>query len=314
MWVPDVDTARALFPQLHAAGPDVGSWVAVPVQLEERLVGVLGFVFADEHDFTEAERLYLLALADVAARPLSSALALVDDASDLRHRLDEATAASMERGATLVAVTHELSGPLASIAFRAAAVMVLARRCEIDRVLQHAERIEAEAVDIGRMVAMLGSLHLNDPLGGPARSPVDLFALTRRVVDAMAVENPRIVVRRTGESPAYVAANAFQMEHAVVNLLANAVRFAPRGSTIGVECAGHRDQVSLLVDDAGPGVSIEDRDKIFHAGWTSSPSHRGLGLFVARTFAEANGGRLRVGVSPFGGARFVLRLPSLSSD
>lgn len=101
---------------------------------------------------------------------------------------------------------------------------------------------------------------------------------------------------------------------AVRNLVDNAVRHSPDGGRVEVHLHGDAREIAVSVDDDGPGVPPAERDAIFQTFRQSQGGARrrgsyGLGLALARAAAEAHGGRLDVGDSPGGGARFTLTLP-----
>lgn len=101
-------------------------------------------------------------------------------------------------------------------------------------------------------------------------------------------------------------------ERVLTNLLANAARHAPAGSTITVSTQHEHGEVVVCVEDEGPGVAEEERDAIFHE-FRQGRSHRpgeglGLGLSIVRHYAEAHGGRAWVDDGAVG-ARFCLAFP-----
>jgi two-component system sensor histidine kinase KdpD len=102
-----------------------------------------------------------------------------------------------------------------------------------------------------------------------------------------------------------------QVEQMLTNLLENAARHAPAGSTIRVTARRHGHLVELAIADEGPGIAEFERDLVFEPfrrGYGSSSS--GIGLAICRAIVEAHGGSISVGVAPGGGARFVVTLPS----
>jgi signal transduction histidine kinase len=101
---------------------------------------------------------------------------------------------------------------------------------------------------------------------------------------------------------------------AVRNLTANAIQWSPPGTRVRVALAGEGEHVSVTVDDAGPGVPEELRERIFEPFFRGPATHGrrigyGLGLALARMAAEEQQGTIEVGRSPLGGARFHLRFP-----
>lgn len=94
----------------------------------------------------------------------------------------------------------------------------------------------------------------------------------------------------------------------VDNLIANAQRHAP-GSPIWVSAEGLGGAAAIRVEDAGPGIAANERERVFERGRHGSAGGTGLGLFVARRLARDQGGDLWVEPSVHGGAALVLRLP-----
>jgi two-component system, NtrC family, sensor histidine kinase GlrK len=99
------------------------------------------------------------------------------------------------------------------------------------------------------------------------------------------------------------------------NLLSNAIKFTPRGGTISIHARGEREQLVLDVMDSGPGIPVEERNRIFEAfyqGKTPQGGHvkgTGIGLSVVTEFVNAHAGSIEILESPAGGAHFRVRLP-----
>ncbi|WP_240358887.1 sensor histidine kinase, partial [Myxococcus vastator] len=120
-----------------------------------------------------------------------------------------------------------------------------------------------------------------------------------------------VSLRVVGPAEANCRMDAMAVRRAVDNLLANALRYAPRGSEVRLELA-HRDaQWEVAVQDAGRGIPEAHREDVF------TPFHRlerdaggvGLGLSLVREVARGHGGDARVVESPVPGARVLLTLP-----
>lgn len=103
----------------------------------------------------------------------------------------------------------------------------------------------------------------------------------------------------------------------MVNLIANAVRYSPKGSSIWLRTEREGDLAAVIVADQGKGIPIEDQSRIFEKFErvdASEPGGSGLGLFISRRLARAMGGDITVDSAPGQGARFVLTLPLTKPD
>ena len=115
------------------------------------------------------------------------------------------------------------------------------------------------------------------------------------------------------ELVALVDASAFRQ--LLLNLLDNAVRYGPPGQMVTVGAARADDRARIWVDDEGPGVPAQDRERIWipfvraTRARDAARSGSGLGLAVVRELTRLHGGDARVETSPRGGARFIVELP-----
>jgi signal transduction histidine kinase len=95
-------------------------------------------------------------------------------------------------------------------------------------------------------------------------------------------------------------------------LVDNAIRHSPRGSAVRVVVRPAGDTASVAVEDAGPGVRPEDRQRVFDRFWRAPGAPAGgtgLGLAIAKWIAEHHDGSIAVDDGPAGGARFEVRIP-----
>ena len=114
-------------------------------------------------------------------------------------------------------------------------------------------------------------------------------------------------------------ADVQRLNQALTNLLENAVKFSPPGSTVRAETWRHADEVGVSISDEGPGVPEEDRDHLFDRFYRVETARgrgikgSGLGLAICREVAEAHGGRVWVDSTPSRGSTFNLALPGWRS-
>lgn len=99
---------------------------------------------------------------------------------------------------------------------------------------------------------------------------------------------------------------------ALANLLANAVRLAPQGTTIIIGLASSDEGVELSVADEGPGIDVADQHAIFTRFWRGDDegAGSGLGLSIVRRVAERHGGSASVQSVVGRGSTFTVKLPS----
>jgi signal transduction histidine kinase len=114
-----------------------------------------------------------------------------------------------------------------------------------------------------------------------------------------------------------VRMDASQMERVLANLLQNAIKYSPPGTPLGVSARiTDDDELELSVDDEGPGIPLEHRERIFSPFFRAQTAERskvpgyGLGLAICRSIVLAHGGRMLVGDRPGGGTRFSVLIPA----
>lgn len=148
-----------------------------------------------------------------------------------------------------------------------------------------------------------------------ARSEVDFVELVRHTVLRTPAATTHDVRVRGETSPMLVLADPSRIGTIVKELLENAARHSPRGSTIDVELRKEGDRATVIVTDAGEGIPLSARPHVFEpffrarAGDPHDVDGLGLGLFLAREIAIRHGGSMWFEAPAEGGSRFALWLP-----
>ncbi|WP_105984357.1 stimulus-sensing domain-containing protein [Brucella sp. BCCN 84-3] len=228
-------------------------------------------------------------------------------------------------------VSHELKNPLTSLR-SAVETLPLAKTDESRKrlldVIQHdvrrLDRLITDISDASRLDAELAREHIDR---------VDMKKLlTSLVTAAREVRRNKVgteIVFNTGKLPTgkkgfYVAGHDLRLGQVVSNLIENARSFVPDDTgRIVVTLAGEGNRLRILVEDNGPGIPIENIERIFERFYTDRPAseafgqNSGLGLSISRQIIEAHGGTLTAGniTDPdkpdiFKGARFIVDLPA----
>lgn len=245
-----------------------------------------------------------------------------DELASLARSLDTmATELETARGherAFLLSVSHDLRTPLTSIRGYAEAIKdgLVDDPAERERAgsiiaaeARRLERLVADLLDLARLDAHQFSLN---------PQPVDARTV---VYDAVAGFVPsardwglRLEVVRGDPAPADV--DPERLAQITANLVENALKYARSAVRVGVDrCDGH---VQLHVEDDGPGIPTDDRDRVFERLYTArqAPGRKvgtGIGLAIVHELAGAMGGAASVEPLDAGGTRFVVNLPVASA-
>ncbi|HSK88923.1 MAG TPA: ATP-binding protein, partial [Anaerolineales bacterium] len=115
-----------------------------------------------------------------------------------------------------------------------------------------------------------------------------------------------------------VLADETRLEQVLLNLISNAIKYAP-GGEIRISGQARSDSVLLCVSDEGPGIAPEDIPHIFDRFYRAPEMARqtkgaGLGLYLARAIIEAHDGSIWVDTAPGKGTRICFSLPLVKAD
>lgn len=150
-----------------------------------------------------------------------------------------------------------------------------------------------------------------------ATEETDLAELAAKAVASMRplAEAAQVLITLEAPSRLRCMVDAFRVTQALMNLLDNAIRYAPGGSEIGISLRPEGETVLVSVADRGPGVPAEERSRLFtryHRGNGSHSGGDGIGLAVVKSVADLHGGGVGYEAGP-GGSVFSLRLPLIGN-
>lgn len=238
-----------------------------------------------------------------------------DEVSEVHEVLGQATerlqSARDSRERLLADAAHELRTPLSLM--RTRLDLALRRERSPDELKTALSETREEVVRLATLAGQLldSAAHAHGPL---VREEVELVALARDAVSsAQGAAAPRHVTISIEAPHSCVASgNAESLRQALDNLLSNALKFAPDGSTIVVTVKRAHDTLLLSVKDQGPGIPEAEREIVFEPFHRvrGGPPGTGLGLTIVREIATRHGGRSYV-ASASGGAEVVIELPAV---
>jgi two-component system, OmpR family, sensor kinase len=250
------------------------------------------------------------------SRSFNTMVAQVEEAFAERAASEAEARASEDRMRRFVGdASHELRTPLTSIRgfaelYRQGA---LPSQDDVDRAMS---RVESEAARMGLLVEDLLLLARLDQQRPLERTPVDLLELaTDAVQDARAVDPSRAVdleVIAQGPAPV-VSGDAPRLRQVLGNLVGNALTHTSAPVTVRVSTTASTAVVEVA--DAGPGIPVEDRGRVFERFYRADTSRTrrsggtGLGLSIVAALVAAHRGSVEVDETPGGGATFRVTLP-----
>lgn len=299
------DPATVTWPMVHRWADGQGSWIRLEVREipivapDGRLVATLGIA----HNLTARDR---------ESQVLLDALAREQQAVDRLRAVDEL------RQTFLRAVSHELRTPLASVLGYAETLQEHHHRLPKDRVDQLTERLVNNAV---RLRTLLDDLLDIDRLErGTLTADLRLTDVSLPVLRAVELVGSPLGQIRVEVQQVMGRVDAPKLERIVDNLVHNALKHAGPAATVWVRLFEEQDHLVLVIEDDGPGIPADLRERLFEpfeqgprsAGLPSPGT--GIGLTLVRRFVELHHGTITIEDGDHGGARFVVRIPTATEQ
>jgi signal transduction histidine kinase len=305
------DASRALdaASRRQATDPSLGSAVAGAVTEPSTLVAALtlalGFgVVVGAAPYRPRYRRRQRELLDQWAR-----------ASEHEHTVAARLAqADQQKSEFLALVSHELRTPLTAVKGFVDTVLLHWEQLPGDRRRDLLTRASSNADELGRLIRQL--LEFARTESGPIEIAPDTLDVATAVDVALCGIAPVTAEHRIAvDVPAglVVDADADAFNHVLVNLLTNAVKFSPAGSTVEIRARRDGNEAVVSVIDEGAGIAPDEQERIFDRFYQSQNGNHargtGIGLTIAQRFTEQHGGRIWVESEPEHGATFSFTMP-----
>jgi two-component system, OmpR family, sensor histidine kinase KdpD len=247
---------------------------------------------------------------------LASLLAVGLDREELERQALAAEglrASDAVKTAILRAVSHDLRSPLTAIRLAAESLTSSSLQLSEEDRRRQLDTLRVETRRLDRLVSNL--LDYSRIEAGGARPRAQLVAvdeLVGQALGAVDADSVSVEVQMPADIP-LVEVDSVQVERVLVNLLANAQRFAPLGKPVVVGVSIEADEAVIRVANEGPAIDAHDLEQVFEPfvrlSGEDDRQGTGLGLAIARGFVEANGGRIWAESPASGGAVFALSFP-----
>lgn len=219
-------------------------------------------------------------------------------------------------GELTAGIAHEINQPLTAIAAYAdAGRTMIDRRDETPRedMVSICERIAAQSRRAAEVVQRLRKLVRS---GTVSKTSQNIEKIISNVLLLFEYEIKKSSVKLEFKSPASVPVlyvDEIQIQQILVNLVKNSLDALSgagvKNGVIEIRVELIEEEIVVSVSDNGPGVSVDDREKLFEAFFTTKPKGVGLGLSICKSIAAAHGGSLKYSAEEGGGSRFALSLP-----
>jgi two-component system sensor histidine kinase KdpD len=283
----------------------------LPLRGSHATIGVLVAEPADRADVLSPEQQRLLeAVADQLALALER-----ERMAEAAHAAHIAAERAALRNTLLASISHDLRTPLSAIAGAGSIVAQNDFALDIYRRVTLGRLIEDKARDMSDLLTNV--LELVRLEAGHEALNKDWHAIGELVDLAIQRHENRLLGRHVNASLAQdlplLRVDASLIVQLLSNLLDNAIKYTPPATRIEFSACHDGSTVRLAVEDAGPGLGLEDPEKLFEkfarARVDGNPGGIGLGLAICRAVASLHGGDIRATTSALGGARFELSLP-----
>jgi signal transduction histidine kinase len=285
--------------------------LAAPLFVGPKSVGMISIIRAEPDSFTDSEVEFVALLG----RFLGSAVQNIRAYEAEHATVEELRRLSALRADFVSLVSHELRSPMAAVIGSAKTLHERWRELSPERRESFLALIEHETRRLAELVSdVLDTSRIEAGSFSYSFADVDLGEVVQESAAAAESGQDEVRIRSNVQRPLpLVRGDRERLRQVLANLLDNAVKYSPTGGEVEVDALAENGRISIEVRDRGPGVAPEHQSLIFEkfgrvSGDQSKPG-TGLGLFIARSIAEAHGGSLEVHSRSGNGAVFTLAIP-----
>lgn len=322
--IPISGSSTKLFGADDPWGREAASMIMLPLHLRDEGLGLLQLGTRQSRTFTQEDIQFLGAIAGAAATAMQNARLFAESVENQR-KLEEV---NREKDEFVSIVTHELKNPLASIKGYAS---LLLRRARKDPALQPSTKgLDVIEQQVARMTLLLDQLrdvsHIGINRFNIDPQALDLAELVERVASELqGTTTDHEMTLRLPNLPLMVSVDEFRMSQVFSNLIGNAIKYSPAGTTIDIAVESVSSAavplavtpgkwVCVEISDHGIGIAPEEQERLFERFFRASNAKgkargMGLGLFIAREIVLRHGGQMWVRSTPGKGSTFSLILP-----
>jgi two-component system sensor histidine kinase KdpD len=230
----------------------------------------------------------------------------------LTHKVRE-QAEIETKNSLLSAVSHDLRTPLTSIHGASSALLeqpemdAETRSMLLRSIVDESNRLNRLVSNVLDLTRIEGaSISLKRQLCPLSELAYSGMQATENALSGLTVDLSNI------EEPGLVAVDEILITQVFINLFENAGKYVPAPGKLKVSAKSSYNQMTIVVEDSGPGIPRDIRKKVFEPFYRGSSKNvgAGLGLGICKTIIKAHGGTLNVTESELGGAKFVFTLPT----
>jgi signal transduction histidine kinase len=286
--------------------------MAVPLTTGRKPIGIMMAVNASSGWFTDDDERFL----SVLGSQVGSVIDAIRARESERALMAELRELDRTRADFISMLAHELRGPMTTVMGFGYTLRDSGDKLSEEKRHHVISTMVRETERLSRMVTDL--LDLSRMEAGTLKyeiEPIDIKDFSESLVETHAsLKADHFLAIEVPAGLPKVLADRDRLHQVFMNLLTNATRYSPEGTTITLRAENGDRFVSVSVEDQGIGISKEDADRIFEKfamlpkpSWVKKGT--GLGLFITKTMVEAMGGRIRVESEAGKGSRFVFTLP-----